>query len=159
MKLHLLRHAKTETSSINLRDFDRSLVKKGELQSELMANYLKTTTINQSIVCCSDARRAQQTLTIIAHKIKFSNLQNCTELYLPDSLSILKFISKITTTNDVFIISHNNGLSDFASYISDEFIDLKTCEYICLEFNFTSWKEITKSSGKIISRYRPVVES
>lgn len=55
------------------------------------------------------------------------------------------------------IIGHNNGLSELASYFTEEFIDLSTCEYICITFDIQSWKETSKGNGIISDRFHPKV--
>ena len=63
----------------------------------------------------------------------------------------------MTENEDLFIIGHNNGLSDLASYLIDDFIDLSTCDFITIQFNINTWQEISKGLGVVIDRYHPLV--
>ena len=57
----------------------------------------------------------------------------------------------------ITIIGHNDGLSDLASYCADEYIGLKTCEFITMTFPFDDWSHIIRGTGTILLRYRPDV--
>ena len=59
MKLHLLRHAKTDQNSSTGKDFDRKLLKKGKDQSEEMGKYFKKQNFNPSKIICSTAFRTK----------------------------------------------------------------------------------------------------
>ena len=60
-------------------------------------------------------------------------------------------------SKDIFIIGHNNGLSDFASYLTDDYIDLKTCDFVTIDFEIDTWQEASKGLGKVTNRFHPLV--
>jgi phosphohistidine phosphatase SixA len=70
---------------------------------------------------------------------------------------LLQFIWNLKTQNDLFIIGHNEGLSELVSYFSGSFIHLKTCGYIQLEFECESSEEKSKDCGIIRESFRPEV--
>lgn len=155
MKLHLLRHGKTEVFSESGKDFDRALAQKGIQQAEMIGEYLNSISINSIPVFCSDATRTRQTLSQLKKKIEFTDVKYKHELYLAEANELLEFIWNLDSQNDLFIIGHNNGLSDLAGYFTDEFIDLSTCEYICIRFDIDNWKETSKGNGIISDRFHP----
>ncbi len=158
MKLHLLRHAKTDQNSSTGKDFDRKLLKKGKDQSEEMGKYFKKQNFNPSKIICSTAVRTKETITIIQKEQKInSKIEYVDELYLAEKEKIFSIISNMTENEDLFIIGHNNGLSDLASYLIDDFIDLSTCDFITIQFNINTWQEISKGLGVVIDRYHPLV--
>ena len=157
MKLHLLRHAKTDQNSLTGKDFDRKLLKKGKDQSEEMGKYFKKQNFNPSKIICSTATRTKETITIIQTEQKFnSKIEYVDELYLAEKEKIFSIISNISEGEDVFIIGHNNGLSNLASYLVDDFIDLSTCDFVTIQFNTDTWQEISKGLGVVIDRYHPL---
>ena len=158
MKLHLLRHAKTDQNSLTGKDFDRKLLKKGKDQSEEMGKYFKKQNFNPSKIICSTAERTRETITIIQTEQKFnSKIEYVDEIYLAEKEKIFSIISNISEGEDVFIIGHNNGLSDLASYLVDDFIDLSTCDFVTIQFKMDTWEEISKGLGVVIDRYHPMV--
>ena len=53
----------------------------------------------------------------------------------------LKLIWQENHPDDLVLIGHNFGISDLANYFLDNQIELRTAEYICIEFPFDSWGE------------------
>ncbi len=157
MKLHLLRHAKTEPFSDSGKDFDRKLMQKGILQAENIALYFKSKNFQPAHIYCSDAARTRQTIKIVKEGNEFTTVKYLDKLYLAESPQLLSFIWEQKQNEDLFIIGHNNGLSDLASYFTGEFIDLSTCEYICISFEIDSWEETSKGNGTITERYHPKI--
>jgi phosphohistidine phosphatase len=157
MRLHILRHAKTEISSDSGKDFDRILMNKGLTQANIMGSILKERGIEVYETYCSDASRALQTAQIVSKFINIGRLSYKNELYLADREMILALLWKNKHNKDILIIGHNEGLSRFAAYLTDQPIHLKTCEYLCVEFQANAWKETSMGTGKIIANYRPQV--
>lgn len=157
MKLHLLRHSKTEISSASGQDFDRALTTKGIIQSNLMGKYLNDASVEIHETYCSDSTRTKQTLAIISKSIDCGKINFKNELYLADRETILGLLWRLKHKKDILIIGHNDGLSKFASYLTDQPVHLKTCGYVCIEFKADSWKETSIGMGTIIDDYRPQV--
>jgi phosphohistidine phosphatase len=158
MRLHLLRHAKTDQNSATGKDFDRKLLKKGKDQSAEMGKYLKEKKLNPSKIICSSSARTRETITLIQKEHKFnSKIEFEDEIYLAEKEKLFSIISGLSINEDVLIIGHNNGLSDLASYLVEDFIDLSTCDFITIEFKIDSWNEISKGLGKVIDRFHPLV--
>jgi phosphohistidine phosphatase len=158
MKLHLLRHAKTDQNSSTGKDFDRKLLKKGKDQSAEMGKYFQVQKFNPSKIICSSAARTRETAAVIQKyhtfnaKIEFND-----EIYLTEKEKLFSLISSIDDVGELFIIGHNNGLSDLASYLVDDFIDLSTCDFVTIQFKMDAWEEISKGLGTVIERFHPSV--
>lgn len=155
MKIHLLRHAKTEQLSSSGNDFDRKLKDRGILQSKELAQFLISNQIHELETWCSTAKRTRQTFSYLTESLKPSKLEFMDDLYLCEQETILKKLWDLNQANDLFIIGHNDGLSDLASYFADEIIHLGTCEYICFSFTADSWAELSRGTGIIENRFRP----
>ncbi len=157
MKIHLLRHAKTEKFSSSGKDFDRKLMEKGIRQSTEMLKFLEVKSFENTNLYYSAAQRTKETFDLVCSNIKFNQVSFYKELYLAGLEDLLQFIWNLKSKNDIFIIGHNEGLSELASYLSGSFIHLKTCGYIQLEFDCESSEEISKDCGIIRESYRPEV--
>lgn len=157
MKIHLLRHAKTEKFSSSGKDFDRKLMGKGIRQSTEMLKFLEVKSFENTNLYYSAAQRTKETFELVCSNLNFNQVSFHKELYLARLEDLLQFIWNLKAKNDIFIIGHNEGLSELASYLSGSFIHLKTCGYIQLEFAFESSEEISKDCGIIRESYRPEV--
>lgn len=155
MILHLIRHAKTEVRSTSGKDFDRSLMLKGVVQSNMLGTYLHDHNKKFNLTFCSDAIRTRQTLEILSSFMDLGKVNLEHNLYLADREFLLQMLWSMKHKKDVLIIGHNDGLSELASYLTDSFIDLKTCGYIALKFDANNWQETSHGTGIIVDQYRP----
>ena len=154
-KLHLLRHAKTEQNSISGRDFDRELRAKGIQQAKKLGERLGDQLKGASVIC-SSAKRTKQTLELIKRHTSLKNITYLDGLYLASSEEIEKIIIRQQNTNDeLLIIGHNFGLSDFAGTAINTDIYLRTCEYLLIEIDIDDWIHYHPKKGTAISKYRP----
>ena len=154
MKLHLLRHAKTNQISPTGKDFDRELLPRGLEQLQEFKEFYAKHPFQVGRVLCSGAVRTRQTFSEI--KSLFANvpLTFLNELYLASSGELLQIINQSQSTTDLLIIGHNEGISDLASELSGAFHLLKTCGYVCLEFPFESSALVSKETGVIVGGFR-----
>lgn len=157
MKIHLLRHAKTEALSPSGKDVDRELNAKGKRQVAEMKLFLSKKDWGNTTVLCSAAVRTQQTLKLLALASSFHKVTITERLYLAESTEIENYIAS-PESQDIFIIGHNNGLSDFAQELINEPYLLKTCSYLEIEVEGENWSEFKSRSGKIISHFHPEVD-
>lgn len=157
MKLHLLRHGKTHQLSDSGRDFDRKLNEKGEIQSQLMGEYFNTTHLDCE-TWCSGAKRTRETYSNVAKKAELAKVVMRDDLYLCSRDHILKELWTRAGKEDLLIIGHNFGISDLATYLTEMRIELRTGEYICIDFDGLEWPEISRGTGSIWDQYRPQVD-
>jgi len=157
MKLHLIRHAKTEPFAASGKDFDRALLPKGIVQANALGVYLEIHLKGEKEVFCSSAKRTRQTFTILGNYLRVSKKTFSDELYLCDREQFLVFLWKLKHKKDLVIIGHNEGISELASYLIDEYIHLKTSAYVCLEFKVDSWNEISMGTATLVDQFRPQV--
>ncbi len=157
MKLHLLRHAKTESLSSSGIDYDRKLMKNGIWQSSELLKFLGLKLFDNTNLYCSSAQRTEDTFNLVCSKFTFNQVSFLRELYLANLEDLLQLIWNLKSRKDIFIIGHNEGLSDLASYLCGQEIHLKTCAYLQLEFECETSEEISKDCGIILESYRPEV--
>lgn len=156
MKLHLLRHAKTSPSAISGKDIDRPLSAKGIAQSNLMGLYLQKR-IDSNQTLCSSALRTRQTLEIIGYHKPLAGITISDDLYLCSQNQYLQVLWELDGQSDLLIVGHNFGISDLATYLTDARIEMRTSEYVCIEFAAIAWKEVSRGTGSIVDQYRPRV--
>ena len=159
MKLHLVRHGKAEKFSNSGKDFDRDLAQKGIKQSQMLGKHLQEKGLAEDIaILCSSANRTVQTLESIRKHINFKNINYQNDLYLCGKDDLLNLLWGLNNNQDLLIIGHNFGISDFGQYFIDDFLELRTGEYICIEFDASNWKETSQGMGVIADLYRASVD-
>jgi phosphohistidine phosphatase len=114
--LHLLRHAKSSWSDDGLADHDRPLAPRGERAARRLAAHLRQQRISPSTVLCSSARRAHDTLALVAPAFgPETEISVEDELYAAPSEALLRRLHRISAgTESVMLIGHNPGLQDLA---------------------------------------------
>lgn len=157
MKIHLVRHAKTDPNSFSGRDFDRKLLSKGIAQANVLAYFFHEQKIDPGHTYCSEAVRTKETLDILSFTNDLGKINILKELYLADREIYLKLIWEQKHNKDLLIIGHNDGISSLASYLIEDTCYLKTCGYVCIEFSARSWQEISRGTGKLTEEFRPLV--
>ena len=153
MKLHLIRHAKTLQATFNENDFNRRLMEKGISQAHALADYLKNKSINCE-VWCSEATRTKETFTILNKKCNFKKVAYFSELYLCSKRTFLELLWQDISDQDLIIIGHNFGISDLANYFLNEDLEMRTGEYICIDFVNYARNETSNGLGKMNDRWR-----
>ncbi len=152
MKLHLIRHAKALQPVLNENDFDRALADRGIKQATALGAYLKEKNVTCE-VWCSDAVRTRETLAIIEQQNKFDSITFFDEFYLCSKETFLEKLWLDSSAKDVIIVGHNFGISDLANYFLDDMLEMRTCEYICIEFKTEKRNETSRDAGVIVDRW------
>ena len=153
LRLHLLRHAKTEQFSPTGKDFDRYLMKKGLRQREDLKQFFKTIPDIEH-VWCSSAKRTRETLEVL-EGLPAPTFHD--DLYLCSDKTMLKMLWESNADGDILIVGHNFGISDLVNYFCDSDIELRTGQYACISFDCDNWSETFRGTGTIDRLYRPEV--
>lgn len=156
MILHLLRHAKTEKYATSGKDFDRNLAEKGLRQIQYLKDYFANEKIETFSLFVSAANRTIQTAKGVFPN---SQPQVYTELYLASSKQLLMFVNSLETNEDIFLIGHNEGISEFASLLTGESVHLQTSGYVAIKFSCENSAEMSSQTGRIIKAFRPEILS
>ncbi len=157
LTLQIIRHAKTSQNSETGRDFDRALMPKGISQANLLGHYLKQEQLNLGTILLSGARRTKQTFSILEQQgVSFETKIVDDTLYLASSFELLAHLHE-QTSSTITLIGHNDGLSELASYLLDDYEHLKTCAFIQLHVELNHWAELIQGTAVLAKRFRPEV--
>lgn len=152
MKIYFLRHAKTEPLSKNGSDFDRCLAEKGTAQAlDLCVELLD---LNPKKIACSSAVRTRETLLPFLEKAPKTKIIYLDELYLA-SLESWKTIFPKNAKDRTLFVGHNEGISEFISYLIDEDIELKTGTLVALESTLSDPNLWINGTAVLTAVYRP----
>lgn len=123
--IYLIRHAKTESSTLELEDFDRALTDRGKNDAAMVSEKLLARGVKLDLILSSPASRAKMTAEIFASLLKpEQGIQYIAELYLPEPFIFDDVISKLDRSiKSVAIVSHNYGITDYANSLGIVNID------------------------------------
>ena len=114
--LFLLRHAKSSWGDATIPDHDRPLAPRGEQAVQLIASYISDAGVRPSLVLCSSARRARDTLDAVAAALGDEAKRTVEDdLYGASADELLVRLRVVeNATASVLVVGHNPGLHDLA---------------------------------------------
>lgn len=156
-RLFLLRHGKAVKFTDDSSDFGRHLNKLGTAQVNQIGYILKNEGLNIDYILSSGAVRTTETAEIMNHYLGLSSIDFDDTLYLADRKVIFERVETVSRGKSLLYVGHNNGISDFASYLTGESILMSTSQLVEIHFQVSSWKEISKDMGIIARVIKPDV--
>ena len=157
-QIFLLRHAKSDWSTLGQQDFERPLVKRGINDVLLISQYIQDNKHSVDAVFCSSAVRTKETFDLCAHSFNFS-IEKATyldELYFGSVDKAIKLIKgQNNDLSSVLLVGHNPTMHILLEEITGKTIDsFSTCALaqICIE---NSWKDLSLKNCELKSFIRP----
>ncbi len=152
--LILVRHAKSSWDHSGLSDIDRPLNERGKKDAPEMAQRLKDRGIKIDQFVSSPAKRAHKTAKIFAetYEVKKDDIKIVDDLYLATAEAFNNTIASIKDKHDtIALFSHNPGITEFASSLTDVRIDnMPTCSVFAVSAETSNWKEFQAASKKFL---------
>jgi phosphohistidine phosphatase len=153
--LTLVRHAKSSWKNNDLGDRERPLNARGKHDAPMMGQRIVAAGIRPSLIISSPAVRAWSTAKIIAREIGYPRefLQREKAVYLASLDSLLDvMVAQDAEFNNVLLVGHNPGLTQFANYLSPGITDnLPTAGVVAVEFDQEDWNLYTKPETRLIA--------
>lgn len=151
-KLIFIRHARAEDQASGMSDFERSLTKKGKLQSRQMAQVMKSKEDDPGMIVSSPAFRALETALIFCREYGISTDSIVIRSDLYSDLvhtEYIPFIASLGSDNSaITFFGHNPLITELASWFAaDEPDNLPKTAILCLSFNIDNWSDIEPRSG------------
>ena len=150
-KLFVIRHGKSDWGNPFQDDFDRTLNHRGLLDAKNMGDYLKNYDLPNSIIS-STAKRAITTTYLIANQLQFDEtlIEQNKNLYLAPLNELIETIQAVNDdVNTLYLVGHNPGLTSLVSYLTDDWMELKTCCVAILEADVESWSNWVQGIASI----------
>jgi len=147
--LYLIRHA--NSPFIN-PDHERPLDELGEQEALYMSIKLKTLNTNPDLIISSSAKRTVTTSLIISETLNCKDLILINqEAYNASFHQLNDIVCNINDTHkNVFLISHNPGISSLVNFLTDDnFNQMPPCGIAKINFEIDNWQEIIKGSGNL----------
>lgn len=152
--LLLIRHAKSSWDQAGLSDFDRPLNERGKNDAPVMAKRVKEKEIELDYLISSPAKRAKKTAKYFAEEFGFKK----EEIKLVEGLygaTQSEFLHAIRDINNkyktVALFSHNPGITDFASSLTNVRIDdMPTCAVFALKIKTDNWNDFANAEKNFL---------
>lgn len=154
MKLHLLRHAKTNPTSPSGLDFERELMPRGYEQLQEFKAFYADHPFQVGHILCSSAVRTRQTLEQIKGLFANVTVTFSDELYMASSNEMLQIINQLQCAEDLLVIGHNQGISILGFELTNDMLLLKTAGYAGIAFEFEHSAYISKRTGTTLKTFR-----
>ncbi len=164
--LVLMRHAKSAWDNADLPDIDRPLSARGQKTAPAMGERLKRAGYRPDVILCSTARRARETLDLIAGDLpKKAKVEHLKELYMAVPREMLNVITKVPDgAETVMLIGHNPGIGSLASWLAGEGDSellakirrkFPTAGVAVITFDVPRWADVTGEGGTLTAFLRP----
>jgi phosphohistidine phosphatase len=152
--LYLLRHAKSSWDDPALADHDRPLAPRGRRAGTLIGKHLREGQIEPSLVLCSSARRARETLELVRPT---GDVLIERELYGASSDELLDRIRQVPDKHGaVMLIGHNPAIEDLAAGLAGSPVEDKFPTGALATLGFTGpWRALAPGGAELESFVRP----
>lgn len=120
-ELLIVRHAKSDWDTHELKDFERPLKKRGVVEAQKMGKFLASNHLIPDYILCSTAKRARETakLLVKAMGINTQDIIYDSDLYLCQPHVMIRFIENIPSLAErAMIVGHNPCLDFIVPLIS-----------------------------------------
>lgn len=155
--LTLIRHAKSDWSSYDKTDFERSLNSRGRHDVPLLTHEVFATgkVLVPEIILSSSSARTRETIDLLQKNVNCKIEEICflEELYLASPEVIECSIAGIDNRFvHCAICAHNPGLESYANRIANSAVGLMpTFGIVHIELDIDDWTDIFTAKGKLLS--------
>lgn len=113
---------------------------------------------NPDLIISSGAVRALNTAKLFVTKSNYpiDNIKVNDNLYLASSRKIVEIIQLIDNQfSNIWLFSHNPGISEAITDLTDRDVELKTCSLANIESKINKWREFDISKCEMKSVFSP----
>lgn len=150
--LVLVRHAKSSWDDFSIGDEERPLNDRGKKNAPEMAKRLAKKKIMIDAILTSPAKRAKSTAEYFAeeHDVKKNKFIVVPDLYMAGREAFIKTIRNAPKKADtIAVVSHNNGITEFANTISNARIDnMPTCAVFAVKCHISDWADFEPANNE-----------
>ncbi|MEY4904902.1 MAG: hypothetical protein RLZZ292_2717 [Bacteroidota bacterium] len=158
-QLYIIRHAKSDWSSLGQRDFERPLNPRGLRDAPLMAAFLKKIKILPDLIVSSPANRALTTAQIFAKEygIQDTDILQIPSIYECALADLYEAIHQLPDSAEtIFLFAHNPALTYFANEFTEDYIpNIPTCGVVKIKAVAPSWQRFNHVTAKVEKQWFP----
>ena len=149
--IYLIRHAKSSWANHQLSDKERPLNQRGISDTQKIGKKLNELGFHPDKIISSSSVRTTETIKLLCQHIPYSfqDVAFTSTLYHPTNKDFISVIENVDdATNSIALVSHNYGISEFADYLTQDFVSaMPTCAVIAIDLEIDAWKEIIRGIG------------
>ncbi len=155
-KILIMRHAKSDWSDGSIRDYDRSLNKRGKLDAPLIGKEIKKKGFVPDLILSSPALRAKMTAEAVAENSEYNKqiIWN-KSFYFGYTEEIIQAIKNTDEAiENLMIFGHNPTWTSIAEKLSGKYLNMKTADLVVIEYD-GKWKDLKDNSCKLVDYISP----
>jgi phosphohistidine phosphatase len=161
-RLFLLRHAKSSWDDPRLDDHERPLAPRGRRASKLISEHLRRERIAPSLVLCSSARRARETLERVMPALDTADVSIEDPLYEASAETLLQRLRKVPNdVSSVMLVGHQPAIQRLTLDLAGDGAELArvrakfpTAALATLLF-VGDWSELGPGSAELAAYVKP----
>lgn len=144
--LYLMRHAQAHPPARNQQDHERPLDEHGLGQAVAQAEWLVSQGHIPAVLWSSDALRTRTTAeTVVTHMQEHGaqklELRLHYKLYNAELRKFMELLQKLPDdASSALVVGHNMGISEVASVLCGQAIQLEPADVVALQLHQESWK-------------------
>jgi phosphohistidine phosphatase len=154
--LLLMRHAKSSWDDPSLADHDRPLAPRGRHAAQLMGTHLRQEGTSISLVLCSSAHRARETLDLVGPN---GDVRIEGELYGASANQLVERLQRVSEeTGTVMLVGHNPAIHELAVTLTgdSQLADRKFPTGALATVSFGgSWRQLGPGGAKLLAFVTP----
>lgn len=150
--LQLLRHAKSDWGDDSQPDFERALAPRGEKDAPRIGKALCKKEPQPDYILCSTARRARQTVEMVAKAAHLKVTPEFTQdLYAASADEVLHLVRGLPAASKcALLVGHNPGFSEAVGrLIGSEIEEMPTAALACIALEGKDWSDIREGAGRL----------
>jgi phosphohistidine phosphatase len=160
----LMRHAKSSWDDPQLADQDRPLSSRGRKAAVRMGEYMRDAGLTPTIVLCTSALRARQTLELIRPALpKETTVKVEPRLYSAGSKELLTRIRRLSpAATSVLVVGHNPAIQDLVLGLASKSPELKairnkfpTAALAVLDAPIDEWRQLAPGEASLADFVTP----
>lgn len=157
LRLMLLRHAKSGWPD-GVADVDRPLARRGQEAAPRMGAYMAAEGLLPDLVLVSPARRARETLDLVARALGPVETRSEPRIYEASAERLLQVVREAGTARGLLMVGHNPGFEDLARRLAghgDRYAFARlaqkypTAGLAVIDFAAEAWAEVAERSGRL----------
>lgn len=150
--LFLLRHAKSEWSDPDARDFDRALNPRGIKAAGKIGSYMRREGLRPSLVLCSPAERARQTAAIALRAAgSTAEVRYDVRIYEASVSTLIEVVSQVEErVDELMLVGHNPSLEGLLLSLAGHAARLPTAALVQLSLDIDKWTKVGENCGRMV---------
>jgi phosphohistidine phosphatase len=160
----LMRHAKSSWDDPQLADQDRPLSSRGRKAAARMGEYIQDAGLRPSIVLCTSALRARQTLELLRPALpEETTVKVEPRLYTAGNKELLTRIRRLSpVATSVLVLGHNPAMQDLVLCLASKSPKLKairnkfpTAALAVLDAPIEDWRQLAPGEASLVDFVTP----